>query len=60
MFCGDFTGDTMLDLFLDSVPIAAGTEDVETMFILPSDDENENNNNVENETTEDNSEQQPA
>lgn len=58
MFCGDFTGDTMLDLFLDSVPIAAGTEDVETMFILPSDDENENN--VENETTEDDSEQQPA
>ena len=31
MFC-DFGGGTLLDLFLDSVPIAAGTEDIETMF----------------------------
>lgn len=39
MFC-DFGGGTLLDLFLDSVPIAAGTEDIETMFGMESTDAN--------------------
>lgn len=39
MFC-DFGGGTLLDLFLDSVPIAAGTEDIETMFGMESTDSN--------------------
>ena len=40
MFC-DFGGGTLLDLFLDSVPIAAGTEDIETMFGMESTDSND-------------------
>ena len=42
MFC-DFGGGTLLDLFLDSVPIAAGTEDIETMFGMESTDSNDDN-----------------
>ena len=44
MIC-DTGSDTLLDLFIDSVPFAAGTEDVGTMFGMDSDDSNNSDNN---------------
>lgn len=44
MFC-DFGDGSLLDLFLDSVPIAAGTEDIETMFGMESTDSNNDQSN---------------
>lgn len=44
MIC-DTGSDTLLDLFIDSVPFAAGTEDVGTMFGMGSDDSNNSDNN---------------
>jgi len=42
MFCDFGEGDSLLDLFIDSVPFAAGTEDVETMFGLDDDSSDTN------------------
>lgn len=47
MIC-DTGGDTLLDLFIDSVPFAAGTEDVGTMFGMGSDDSNNSDNESDN------------
>lgn len=47
MIC-DTGSDTLLDLFIDSVPFAAGTEDVGTMFGMGSDDSNNPDNGSDN------------